>query len=61
MLDQLVACIEHLRERITNHGASLRENETRTRLQLVDPLLLSLGWDVSDPELVIPEYVISGK
>lgn len=61
MLDQLVACIEHLRERITNHGASLRENETRTRLQLVDPLLLSLGWDVSDPELVVPEYAISGK
>ena len=61
MLDQLVDCIERLRVRITNHGASLRENETRTRLQLVDPLLLSLGWNVSDPELVIPEYAISGK
>lgn len=61
MLDQLVDCIENLRERITIHGASLRENETRTRMQLVDPLLHSLGWDVSDPELVTPEYAISGK
>ena len=61
MLNELVDCIENLRERITIHGASLRENETRTRLQLVDPLLLALGWDVSDPELVIPEYAISGK
>ena len=61
MLDELVDCIENLSERITIHGASLRENETRTRLQLVDPLLLSLGWDVSDPELVTPEYAISGK
>ena len=61
MLNELVDCIENLRERITIHGASLRENETRTRLQLVDPLLLSLGWDVSDPKLVIPEYAISGK
>ena len=61
MLNELVDCIENLRERITIHGALLRENETRTRLQLVDPLLLSLGWDVSDPGLVIPEYAISGK
>lgn len=61
MLNELMDCLENLRERITIHSATLRENETRTRLQLVDPLLLSLGWDVSNPELVIPEYAISGK
>ena len=61
MLNELMDCLENLRQRITIHNATLRENETRTRLQLVDPLLLSLGWDVSNPELVIPEYAISGK
>ena len=39
---------------------SLRANETRTRMALIDPLLQALGWDVSDPEVVTPEYDVSG-
>ena len=31
-------------------------NETRTRMALIDPLLTVLGWDVSNPALVTPEY-----
>ena len=36
------------------------ENETRTRMALVDPLLMALGWDVSDPDVVTPEFKVSG-
>lgn len=58
MLDDLVAVIETLQQRIRDHGPTLRENETRTRLALIDPLLSALGWDVSDPALVTPEYSV---
>ena len=60
LLDDLVACIESLQERIRSHGSSLRANETRTRMALIDPLLQVLGWDVSDPDVVTPEYDVSG-
>ena len=56
MLDDLVDVIETLQRRINDHGSSLRENETRTRMALIDPLLRVLGWDVSDPSVVTPEY-----
>lgn len=29
-------------------------NETATRTQLIDPILVSLGWDLSDPDTVLP-------
>ena len=58
MLDDLVATIETLKTRIRDHGDSLRQNEYRTRTALIDPLLKVLGWDVSDPSLVTPEYKV---
>ena len=56
LLNDLVSVIETMQQRIRDHGPALRENETRTRMGLIDPLLAALGWDVSDPALVIPEY-----
>ena len=61
LLDDLVRVIELLKERIATHGASLRENETRTRMALIDPLLQALGWDVSNPEMVTPEYSVGAS
>ena len=61
MLDDLVSVIETLQQRIRDYGASLRENETRTRMALIDPLLRALGWEVADPALVTPEYNVSGR
>ena len=58
MLDDLVDVIETLQRRIRDHGPNLRENETRTRMALIDPLLRVLGWEVSDPSVVTPEYNI---
>ena len=53
-LDDLVQVIETVRQRIHAYGHAL--NETQTRMALIDPLLTSLGWDVSDPGIVTPEY-----
>ena len=61
LLESLVSTIETLRERIQTHGSTLRENETRTRMALIDPLLYALGWDTSNPVLVTPEYNVSGQ
>ena len=55
-LDDLVQVIETIQQRIRDHGDSLRQNEIRTRVALIDPLLTALGWDVSDPGLVTAEY-----
>ena len=60
LLGELVGCIELLQERIRSHRNALRENETRTRMALIDPLLRALGWDVFDPEVVKPEYKVEG-
>ncbi len=60
LLDELVECIKLLRERMRSHRDALRENETRTRMALIDPLLRALGWDVFDPAVVTPEYKVGG-
>ena len=56
----MVGCIELLQERIRTYEATLRENETRTRMALIDPLLKALGWNPADPGMVTPEYKVSG-
>ena len=56
VMEELIDCIELLKKRIQSHGNTLRQNETRTRVALIDPLLHSLGWDVSNPEFVTTEY-----
>ena len=60
VLGDLVGCIELLRGRMRSHRDALRENETRTRMALIDPLLRALGWNVFDPDVVTPEYKVGG-
>ncbi len=60
-LDNFVGVIATVQQRIREHGTSLRANETRTRVALIDPLLTALGWDVADPALVTPECNVKGK
>lgn len=59
-LENLLALVEKLRERIDAHGPALRQSEALTRYTLIDPLLRELGWDTEDPTLVIPEYKEAG-
>ena len=56
-----MSCIETLRERMKIHKEVLSANETRTRTQLIEPLLSALGWDVTDPASVTPEYNPTGR
>ncbi len=55
-LDELADLVRTLRARAENHAESLRQNETRTRYALIDPLLEAMGWDANDPALVTPEF-----
>ena len=55
-LDDLKEVIEKLQGMINVHGDYLSAYETRTRQVLIDPLLQTLGWDVSDPGTVQLEY-----
>ena len=55
-LDNLNELVGRLKERIEQHKDVLRGNETATRYALIDPLLTTLGWDLSDPGQVRTEY-----
>ena len=60
MLDNLLVEIERIQSRLVKYRNELQENEIRTRVALIDPLLRSLGWEVSDPAIVTTEYKIQG-
>ena len=55
-LESLLQLVETLRGRIKSHGIALSRGEMPTRYALIDPLLRELGWDTSNPTMVIPEY-----
>ena len=51
----LLTTLDTIRERIKDHRTNLAKNEAMTRYVLIDPLLRSLDWDVSNPKDVVPE------
>lgn len=57
-LDDLIEVIASLQERLNQFSIELKENETRTRMSLVDPLLTALSWNTADPILVTAEYSV---
>lgn len=59
-LENLVSTIETLKERINAHRSDLAAIEARTRAALIDPVLTALGWDTSDPGLVMVEQRLRG-
>ena len=61
ILESLYKKIELLKARINSHRSIYSSNEFRTRIGLIDPLLLELGWDVSDPTLVGIEHEIGSR
>lgn len=56
MKDPFEGTIRALNKCMHLHGKDLRANEALTRYALIDPLLVALGWELSDPGQVIPEY-----
>ena len=55
-LDDLVSVIETLQGLIKRHDETIGSFKYRTRMLLIDPLLDALGWDTSDPAMVISDY-----
>ena len=55
-LESLTGVIESVQDAIRREGRTIRNNETRTRNTLIDPVLSALGW--SDPSVVTQEYLI---
>ena len=55
-IDALVRVIEELQDRIKSH-TKIRFNETRTRDDLIKPLLSALGWE--GPSVITSEYSIT--
>ena len=54
-MENLVDLIGILKSKAAKHKAILEKNETMTRYVLIDPLLKELGWDLTDPGVVMLE------
>ena len=57
----LVRAVELVRRNISEHADACANNETNTVQYLVEPMLIGLGWDIRNPNLVIKEYRVEGK
>ena len=54
-MDDLTGTIKTIKEKMDAYYYLFRNNEAMTRYALIDPLLRALGWDLSDPAMVLPE------
>lgn len=57
-LTNIIKIINNLKIKINKYYDKLSRNEALTRYALIDPLLRALGWNLEDPEEVIPEFTI---
>ena len=59
MFEDLMRTVSSVKSRIEKHRSSLSQNEFRTRIVLIDPILNALGWNVTNPDQVTIEYIMS--
>lgn len=57
-LDRIIKVVKEIKERVKKYSEMLKRNEMLVRYILVDPLLRALGWNLEDPEEVLPEDVL---
>lgn len=57
-MEQLLKTVNDIKERVKDYSDKLSKSEFFTRYSLIDPILIEIGWDVHNPDLVIPEYTI---
>jgi predicted type IV restriction endonuclease len=50
----MIELIKIIKEKIKKHNHIYLSNESAVRTQLIEPILIKLGYDVVDPESVIP-------
>jgi len=63
-ISRFVDLINRLKEKLIIYKDLFVQNEATVRYAIVNPFLRMLGWDIEDPEEVIPEYTnprIEGK
>ncbi len=58
---ELVKAVELVSRNVSEHADACVNNETNTTQYLVEPMLIGLGWDIYNPDLVIKEYRVEGK
>ncbi len=58
LLKPLTDALALVRDRIKNFAREFTNNETQTRLSLVDPVLKALDWNPEDPTTVRVEYPV---
>lgn len=58
LLEPLTDTLARVHQRIKSFESEFTNNESQTRLSLVDPVLKVLGWDPQDPSLVKVEYPV---
>ncbi|MCE1226864.1 MAG: hypothetical protein LWW87_10320 [Geobacteraceae bacterium] len=51
-LSALCDVLIQMKEAARIHAVSLKNNETLTRVVLIDPVISALGWDISNPHMV---------
>ncbi|NAY89624.1 MAG: hypothetical protein GU347_02775 [Desulfurococcales archaeon] len=57
-VEDFVKRLSKLKERIEKHRDLFSNNEAAVRYAIVNPFLQMLGWNIDDPEEVIPEYPV---
>jgi predicted type IV restriction endonuclease len=55
-ISEFVEFIIRLKEKLNKHRDLFSNNEAAVKYTIVNPFLKMLGWDVENPEEVIPEY-----
>ena len=60
-LERLEREVTRVRSVVDRHRQYLDESEQRTRAVLIDPILLQLGWNVTDPDQVRLEVKANGN
>ena len=58
-LQNLYETLEKIKKKIEKHKELFIKNENAVRYALINPFLEALGWDITDPDDVIPEYSTS--
>ena len=60
-MENIIKLIQTIKGNIEKYKNNLINNERFTRYILIDPVLNLLGYDLLNPEIVIPEYVIENN
>ncbi|MGE0156167.1 MAG: hypothetical protein AB7T17_03980 [Geobacter sp.] len=60
-LSTLCDVLVQMKEAARIHADSLKNNETLTRVVLIDPVISALGWDISNPHMVEVEKHVGSE